>query len=283
MPDARKTLPVLREEWAHCEKCSLGQRRKSENGAFVFGEGVRRGLLLIGEGPGEQEEVHGRPFVGKSGDLLRRILEALGANDYYLTNIVACRSCSPQLDAEGKPIVFQNRRGPPRIRWKDEPPTPAQYNACRPRLEEEIYLVDPVVIVGLGGTAGKALMHRDITITKERGDAEQISIGGASWVPSLTEKLKRWYRIEQGRVIDAPVEQNQVSYYFVPTLHPAYVLRKIADRGFDSPFRQLVDDLRKAVQVYETYMEMVYGIVPAGTSGLDYRDVYEQYAASKEE
>jgi hypothetical protein len=77
------------------------------------------------------------------------------------------------------------------------------------------------------------------------------------------------------------VEQNLVDYYFVPTLHPAYVLRKISDRSVDSPFCQFVEDLRKAAQVYETYLEMVHGVVPTGVSHMDYRDVYEQYATSK--
>lgn len=277
MPDARKSLQVLHDEWMNCTNCSLGERRRAEEGSFVFGEGVRRSIMLIGEGPGELEEKHGRPFLGKSGELLRRILEVLGVTDYYLTNVVACRSCAPRLDGEGKPIVFIPRKGPPKMRWVDEPPLPAQYAACRSRLEEEIYLVDPVVIVGLGATAAKALLHRNITITKERGDADQVLVPGASFTPTLTEKRREWFRISKGQVTDAPTEQNLVRYYFVPTLHPAYVLRKIEDKHPNSPFQQLVSDLRKAAQVYEMYMEIVHGVVPTGNSQTSSEDVYDIY------
>lgn len=282
MPDARKPLQVLYDEWKDCTKCELGNRRMAVGGNFVFGEGTRRSIMLIDDGPGETEEHHGRPLVGESGKLLRMVLQALGVDEYYLTNLVACRACSPQLDGEGKPIIFTPRRGPPQMRWKDEPPTPTHSNACRTRLEEEIYIVDPVVIVGLGGTACKALLQRNVTITKERGDAEQIEIPGASWRPSLTDKKREWARIKKGKIEDTPVIQNMVSYYFVPTLDPAYVLKKIADRDENSPFRQLVGDIRRAVQVYENYMEIVHGVLPTGLSQVSTEDVYQKYASSEE-
>lgn len=280
MVDARKRLETLQEEWESCSRCDLGKRRLSEKDArFVFGEGTRRSLMLIGEGPGEVEEAHGRPFVGPSGKLLRRVMHALGVDDYYLTNIVACRSCSPQLDSEGNPIIIQQKRGPPRMPMRDEPPIPAQYAACRPRLEEEIYLVDPIVIVGLGGTAAKALTQKEVTITRERGDASHIYITGASHRPVRTEKRKEWVRIRQGKV-EAPTEPNEVAYFFIPTLHPAYVLRKIADRGADSPFRQFVNDLKVAVQVYEEYEKLVFGVHGNSVSEVTAEDVLDQYDAA---
>ncbi len=261
-PDARKTLTELREEWRSCVACDLGRRRLAVEGAFVFGQGVTNSIMLIGEGPGVEEERSGSPFVGKSGTLLRRILERIGMDEVYVTNLVSCRSCVPQVDGSGQPVFRKNyKTGQQEPAYKDEPPTPPQYLACAPRLYEEIYLVDPVVIVGLGGKACEALLGRPITITRDRGETHQISVPGASFVPSLTEKKQEWARkTKQGLV--TPTEQNLVRYHFIPTLHPAYVIRKLEDQAPDSPFRQLVADLRKALKTYETYREMVYGIVP---------------------
>jgi uracil-DNA glycosylase len=221
--------------------------------------------MLIGEGPGVEEERQGQPFVGKSGRALARILEMLGLDEYYLTNIVTCRSCVQQFDqATGVPMLRTNRRTQvSEFVYKDEPPTPPQYNACRQRLYEEIYLVDPVVIVGLGGKACEALMGRPVTITRDRGESTYISVPGRSYAPVLTEKQQQWLHRGKDKVLRTENEQNQVRYYFLPTLHPAYVLRKLADMGPDSPFRQLVSDLKKAVRTHEVYQELVYGRVPA--------------------
>jgi DNA polymerase len=272
-PDARKTLRVLREEWASCTRCDLGTRRLAVEGKFVFGAGAREAIMLIGEGPGVEEEAEGEPFVGRSGDLLRRTLRMLGFKDYeeyYLTNLVTCRSCVAQLDADNLPM-FRGKRQ----LFKDEPPTPPQYTQCLPRLYEEIYLVDPVVIVGLGAKTCEALMKRHITITRDRGDTSHISIPGAGFRPVVTEKRGEWYRKVKG-VMHAPIEQNEVQYLFVPTLHPAYVARKLADQGPDSPFQQLVADLKKAIRTYETYLETVFGTAPQQRVEMNAHDMQHQ-------
>ena len=249
MPDIRKSLAVLCEEWQDCTACDLGLRRAASGGSFVFGEGSPNGILFIGEGPGKTEEKEGRPFVGESGELLRSIIDKLKIASYsYITNIVGCRSCTPMTDEHGLPIVRGN--GP---LYKDEPPLPAYVTACRPRLEEEIYLVDPVVIVTLGGEAASALAGRPVAITKERGEPFHASIDGASVVPSLTDKKKQWARKVKGEV-HMPVEPFQVRYLVVPTFHPAYVLRKLADRGPNNPMDKFVDDVRLAADIHERYL-----------------------------
>jgi uracil-DNA glycosylase len=258
-PDARKTLRVLREEWESCTRCDLGTRRIATEGHFVFGSGARQGIMLIGEGPGVEEERAGEPFVGRSGQLLRSVLAMLGFADeseYYLSNLVACRSCTAQLDNDNLPIF----RGRTQV-FRDEPPTPPQYNQCLPRLYEEIYLVDPVVIVGLGAKTCEALMQKHVTITRDRGDTAHIAIPGAGFRPVVTDKKQEWYRKIKGEW-QAPVEQNDVLYHFVPTLHPAYVARKLADQGADSPFQQFASDLKKAIRTYEAYLEAVFGVTP---------------------
>lgn len=230
-------------------------------GSFVFGEGVRNAVMLIGEGPGAEEEAEGRPFVGQSGELLRKILDHLKFNQVYMTNTVCCRSCAPITDMEtGLPVMRKDRRtGISLPIYKDEPPTPAQCTSCLPRLYEQIYLVDPVVIVGLGGKACETLLKRPVTITRDRGETRTITIPGAGYRPLVT-KDGRWRRKVAGVDTD-PVEPNEVRYHLIPTLHPAYVSRLLADRGPNNPFEQLMSDLRKAIQTYETYVRMAFGEV----------------------
>ena len=278
--DARRTLEQVREEWETCRRCSLGQRREAENGAFVFGEGHKGGLMFIGEGPGWQEERDGRPFIGKSGSILRRALAKLGIDDIsYISNVVACRSCEQATDGTGQPI-FRERRGVKYPQWRDvSPPGPA-VDACLPRLYEEIYLVDPVLVIALGVPASEALLGRSVKITKERGIPQHFLIPGAAWLPSLTEKKGIWRRDADGNLV---VEQHQVRYLLLPTLHPAHVLRMISDRGETSPFRQFMADLKNANKIYERYMLEVHGHVTAGREITD--EALDEYQAefSREE
>lgn len=136
------------EEWKKvcltCRRCSL---REGANGV-VFGEGDPRArLIFIGEGPGEDEDRLGRPFVGKAGRLLNRILEAAGLEreEVFIANIVKCR--------------------PPRNRA----PQREEIETCLPLLEKQIELIDPPLLVCLGAVAAKALLRPDFSITRERG------------------------------------------------------------------------------------------------------------------
>lgn len=268
-PDVRKSLPQLEAEWLECTKCSLGERRVHVDGSFVFGEGVPRGIMFIGEGPGVEEEKEGRPFVGTSGRLLRKLLEKLGLQEYYLTNLVSCRSCEQQKDSEGLPVLRKNQRTRQmEIAYRDEPPTPPQCMACSPRLYEEIYMVDPTVIVGLGNKACEALMGHSITITRDRGETSHIEIPGASFAPDLTDVRKEWMRNKKG-VITTPTHQNTVRYHFIPTLHPAYVCRFLDDAGLDSPLRKFAADLRKAIRTHEFYRREVLGLAPTNFPEID--------------
>lgn len=128
----------------NCDRCGL----RAGCRAVVFGEGHPRArLLLVGEGPGATEDAMGRPFVGKAGELLDRILEAAGFHraEVYIANVVMCR--------------------PPGNRV----PTPEEVSACRPYLERRVALMDPPLIVALGATATRALLRPNARITQERG------------------------------------------------------------------------------------------------------------------
>lgn len=281
-PDARKTLLELREEWESCVKCELGTKRIEREGHFVFGQGFGHSVMLIGEGPGVEEEETGAPFVGKSGRILRKVLSVLGLTDFYITNIVCCRSCTQVLAADGAPLMRMNYKKKQSLPvYKDEPPLPMQKAACRPRLLEEIYMVDPIVIVGLGGPACEALLGHSITITRDRGETEHIAIPGASYRPVLTEKKQQWLRKVGGEFV-APTEQNEVYYHFIPTLHPAYVARELADKGPGNAFQKFVADLKKAVTTYDTYLETAFGVIPTPREDLNAEELHYDIESENE-
>ena len=147
----RKTLAGLRTAVQDCRGCDLWKRGTQA----VFGEGKRGAeVMLVGEQPGDQEDIQGRPFVGPAGKLLDKALEAAGIDrdDVYVTNIVKHFKWEP--------------RGKRRIHKK---PNAMEIAACRPWFDEEAKLVRPKVIVCLGATAAQALLGRNFRVTIDRG------------------------------------------------------------------------------------------------------------------
>jgi uracil-DNA glycosylase len=223
------------------------------------------------------DDEHGRPFIGSEGPTLRKIFKILGLTDYYMTNLVACRSCEHLTDEQGLPkFRAQRRGGPPLPVLRDCQPTPIQWKACLPRLQEEIYMVDPLVIVAIGGTVAEALTGKHITIGRDHGQTFTISIPGAGYDAVLTEKKKEWYHKVRGEVV-APVVQSQVHYSMIPTLPMFMVLKKAMDMGTESPFKKLVNDIRKAVRIYEMYLQEVFHQAPSGNSDVTWEEVQEKY------
>lgn len=268
-PSTDKTLTALRAQWLGCTKCVLGEQREATGGTMVFGEGQRRGIMFVAGGPGENEQDQGRPFVGPPGrKVLRPIIEALGIEDVsYITYMVACRSCTQQYDNAGQPL-FEQRRGKPAIpKWKDEDPPMPCITACLPRLIEEIYLVDPVVIVALGRAAAETFRGKPIAITMERSYVEEVTIPGATFRPVLTKQKKVWVRGlgPEGKP-NAPIERNMVRYLMVPTLHPTHVVGNLADDSPDSPYQHIASDIRLAAKIYERYQLETRGLPPTGSS-----------------
>jgi uracil-DNA glycosylase len=145
------TLEGLRARARRCTACPLHARATQT----VFGEGPARAkLLLVGETPGDQEDVSGRPFVGPAGKLLDRCLEAAGIEREaaYVTNVVKHFKWTP--------------RGKRRLHGK---PNAMEIRACRPWVEAEIALVEPKVLVCLGATAAQALIGSSFRVTRQRG------------------------------------------------------------------------------------------------------------------
>jgi uracil-DNA glycosylase len=134
-----------------CRKCEIGSQRRNN----VYGEGDPCArLMLIGEGPGETEDLMGRPFVGRAGQLLEKMIGAIGLarEDVYICNTVKCRPTLP------------GPRGP-----RNRAPEPAEMENCRSFLDEQIEIVRPAVILALGAPAAKSFLGRDFQITKMRG------------------------------------------------------------------------------------------------------------------
>jgi DNA polymerase len=146
------TLESLREAAKNCKACDLWRTGTQT----VFGAGsAHPKIMLVGEQPGNQEDLEGKPFVGPAGKLLDSALEEAGINrsKTYVTNAV-------------KHFKWESR-GKRRIHKK---PNAAEIAACRPWLDAEIAVLKPQVIVCLGATAAQALLGRDFRVTQHRGE-----------------------------------------------------------------------------------------------------------------
>jgi uracil-DNA glycosylase family protein len=145
------SLAKLRASAAQCTACPLYANATRT----VFGEGpAHAALMLVGETPGDREDLVGRPFVGPAGQLLDRCLAAAGVEREraYVSNVVKHFKWTP--------------RGKRRLHAK---PNAGEISACKPWVEAEIALVKPRVLVLLGATAGQALLGPDFRVTRERG------------------------------------------------------------------------------------------------------------------
>ena len=148
----RPTLPALKNAAADCRACDLWEKGTQT----VFGEGSRRvNVMFVGEQPGNEEDLTGRPFVGPAGRLFDNALEEAGIDrkQTYVTNVVKHFKWEP--------------RGKRRIHKK---PNAVEIAACRPWLESEIAVIKPDVIVALGATAAQSLLGPQFRVTKQRGE-----------------------------------------------------------------------------------------------------------------
>jgi uracil-DNA glycosylase family 4 len=176
------TLDELRQHMAAFEGCNLKATAKS----LVFADGnPEAAVMLVGEAPGRDEDIEGLPFVGRSGRLLDRMLAAIGLDrtSVYIANVIPWR--------------------PPGNRT----PTPHETEICRPFIERQIELVNPKVLINLGGPSAKTLLNTSEGILRLRGNWRVHTTASGIAIPAM------------------------------PTLHPAYLLRtpahkKLAWRDF---------------------------------------------------
>jgi uracil-DNA glycosylase len=193
---ARPSLASLRAAAATCKACDLWRRGTQT----VFGEGTRGGVLFVGEQPGNDEDLAGHPFVGPAGKLLDKALDEAGIDrkQAYVTNVVKHFKWEP--------------RGKRRIHAK---PDSLEILACRPWLEAEIAVVEPVVVVCLGATAAQALLGKKFRVTQERGK----------------------------------VFPSELAPRVMATVHPSSILRAPDDETRRVEMQRFVDDLKRVAEV----------------------------------
>jgi DNA polymerase len=153
----RLTLIDVRKELGDCKRCKLHRTRKT----IVFGEGHEKAtLMFIGEGPGYDEDVQGKPFVGRAGQLLTKIIESinLSREEVYIANIIKCRPP-------------QNRN-----------PEPDEIQSCNPFLMKQINAIQPKIICALGAFSAQTLLKTDAKITALRG--KLYDLGGIKVIPT---------------------------------------------------------------------------------------------------
>ena len=166
VPTDFASLEAIAEHISTCANCELCQTRNTT--VPGEGKGDSPDIMFIGEGPGAEEDAQGRPFVGKAGQLLDKMVEAMGYDrtEVYIANVVKCRP--------------PNNRKPVR----------EEMDLCLPYLRQQIKLINPKIIVGLGGTAMEGLLGKPVGITRMRG-----------------------------------VWQEYAGIKLMPTFHPSYLLR----------------------------------------------------------
>ncbi len=151
------TLETLKKTVMECRRCSLAGSRNH----VIFGEGNSHApIFIIGEAPGRDEDLQGRPFVGKSGQLLDKILDACGfsrRDHVFISNIIKCR--------------------PPGNRT----PLPDEIGECKPFLIQQIELIDPKILILLGATALRSMVGPEMKITRVRG--HWIELAGRLCIP----------------------------------------------------------------------------------------------------
>jgi uracil-DNA glycosylase family protein len=162
----RPTLPSLREAAAGCRACPLWKTGTQT----VFGEGLKKArLMLIGEQPGDREDIEGHPFVGPAGKILDQALEEAGIErgDAYVTNVVKHFKWTPK----GKRRIHQAPRA-------------EEIKACAPWLEAEVDVVDPDLMVCLGATAVRAVIGSKARVMKDHGELLESKLGRSA-MPTL--------------------------------------------------------------------------------------------------
>ena len=232
-------LDALRQAWSGCQACALCQERTQ----IVFGFGSTSAqIMIVGEAPGQNEDLHGMPFIGQAGMILHQFLGDVSARqdviDAYLV-ATAKKATNHERDAAKKRLLellleefyFTNivMCRPP----ENRDPLPKEAEACRTRLLEQIYTIDPVLIVAAGRLAAESLVGKKISITQNRGEIFDVEFQG------------------KGVMFRYPV---------MPILHPSYLMRRndYSQRGGEA--EKTRDDLLRAMTIVDEFNYRHYGV-----------------------
>ena len=224
--DQDKGAPLLDEmfeAWNGCTRCGLHKTRKN----IVFGEGNwRADVLLVGEGPAEDEDKVGLPFIGDSGKILDIFLEASCLSrekDLFITNVVSCRPFIVVKTPDGK------------TKKENRVPNSEERAACWPRLQEIIYKVDPLIIVTMGKTpTTQVLMKKGLTMDAVRGRVQTVSYQGV---------------------------YTTIRYPVLPMFHPAHLLRN-QNKEYGGPWQKTSSDFLLLTSILDKLRGEYYGINP---------------------
>lgn len=151
MSEIEERMEALRAEVMECRNCELCERRTN----VVFGEGNPvTPLVIVGEGPGANEDATGRPFVGRAGQLLDQALRECGITrkHVFICNVLKCRAS-----------IIENGS------IRNRPPATNEVNACLPWLLRQLEIMKPLVVLSLGAPSAKVIIHKDFRMTRERG------------------------------------------------------------------------------------------------------------------
>lgn len=213
-------LRDLKAEWINCNGCDLSKTRRN----VVFGEGnPNADILVVGEGPGENEDKYGRPFVGVAGQILDQFLNAVGLSrekDLYMTNVVGCRPILESID---------ERTGAPKT--DNRPPSKDERMACKPRLMEILYQVDPLLIITIGKVPMQVLLGKAPTMASIRGRMQTLHVDG---------------------------RHTEIRYAVLPMYHTAF-LNRTHDVRKEGPWGKTMQDWVLACNVIDYLREGYYG------------------------
>jgi len=250
-------LQALVNEWSNCQKCPLLCNER-KNVVFGYGQfdkvpiydhninrqiGFGGQVLIIGEAPGANEDEQGHPFVGKSGMLLNQYLASVSARPEVREKLAEINKetsseRTQRLDYELRQLLIQEffftnviSCHPP----ENRDPTPKEVAACRPRLLETIYIVDPVIIIAVGRIAVESLLGRKISITGVRGELFDVPVPGRLLGRNLT-------------------------YPLIATLHPSYLMRKNDFNQKGGEGAKTFHDFLRAVKLVDDYNFRNFGI-----------------------
>lgn len=241
--DKLHCLGALRQGWSQCQGCALAQHRQN----IVFGYGSPNAqIMIIGEAPGENEDRSGLPFVGMAGLLLDQFLAETSARD----EVVAEQKTLLSIKGTGQEA--ERRRNEHRIRLREllieefyitnvvmcrppenRDPLTKEMEACRGRLLEQIYLVDPVLILAAGKFAAEAVIGKKISITGVHGELFDVVFHGRTTI---------------------------FHYPVMPVLHPAYLLRRNDFKQPGGEGEKTYNDFLRAMHIVDEYNLRHYGI-----------------------
>jgi len=221
------TMEQLRKEWENCQGCGLCKDRIS----VVFGEGnPKADIMIIGEAPGEEEDLRGRPFIGPSGEVLDGFLGAVSLDrkrDLFITNIVACRPFTTSKDDKG------------RLRTENRQPSKEEREACWPRLYQTIYMVDPWLIIAMGRPAVSVLLRQGAKMTNIQGRIMPMQLDGI---------------------------HTNITYSVIPMYHPSFLLRN-QNKAPEGPWDNTARNFAEVCMILDHLREIYRGEIPPDRGG----------------